>query len=85
MPDGRVFRASTNFWQTRLELVTDRDELILSYKDIGGFFKRTATLVIDPAAAGLTELAMIVTLSWYLAVMMYRDSAAATTATTAMG
>ncbi|HWR64659.1 MAG TPA: hypothetical protein VN364_00925 [Bellilinea sp.] len=85
LPDGRVFRASTNFWQTRLELMTDRDELILSYKDIGGFFKRTATLVIDPAAASLNELPMVVMLSWYLAVMMYRDSSAATTATAAMG
>ena len=85
MPDGRVFRASTIFWQTRMELMTDRDELILSYKDVGGFFKRTATLVIDPGAASLTELPMVVMLSWYLLVMMYRDSSATASATTAMG
>lgn len=85
MPDGRLFRASTNFWQTRLELATDRDELILRYEDIGGFFKRTATLVIESAAASLTDLPMVVMISWYLLVMMYRDSTAAAAATAAVG
>ncbi|HAL15833.1 MAG TPA: hypothetical protein DCP32_03495 [Anaerolineaceae bacterium] len=83
LADGRSFRISTNFWQTRLELIGDRDELILSYTDIGGFFRRSAYMVIEPQAALLPELPWIVMLSWYLVVMMYRDSAAAASVMTA--
>lgn len=83
MGDGRIFRASTNFWQTKLELVTEQDEVILRYSDIGGFFRRSANLTIDPSAGRVAELDWVVMLSWYLMVMMYRDSAAAAAATTA--
>ena len=85
LPDGRVYRASTNFWQTKLELVNDRDDVILRYQDVGGFFRRSATMAIDPAATLLTELPMIVMLSWYLLIMMYRDSTASAGAVAAMG
>jgi len=85
LPDGRVYRASTNFWQTKLELVNDRDDVILQYQDVGGFFRRSARMTIEPAVALLTELPMIVMLSWYLLIMMYRDSTATTGAIAAMG
>jgi len=80
LADGRSFRISTNFWQTRLELISDRDEIILSYTDIGGFFRRSANMTIESQSALLPELPWIVMLSWYLVVMMYRDSAAAASA-----
>jgi hypothetical protein len=80
LADGRSFRISTNFWQTRLELISDRDEIILSYTDIGGFFRRSANMIIESQSALLPELPWIVMLSWYLVVMMYRDSAAAASA-----
>lgn len=79
-PDGRTYRASTNFWQTKLELVSAYDQVVLSYSDIGGFFRRTAIVNIDPYAANLQEIPLMVTLSWYLVVMMQRDSAAAASA-----
>lgn len=79
-PDGRSYRASTNFWQTRLELVSEYDQVVLSYSDIGGFFRRTAVVKIEPYAANLPDLPWIVMLSWYLVVMMQRDSAAAASA-----
>lgn len=79
-PDGRNYRASTNFWQTKLELVSQYDQVVLSYSDIGGFFRRTARVNIDPTVARLPELPLMVLLSWYLVVMMQRDSAAAASA-----
>jgi len=79
-PNGRSYRASTNFWQTRLELVSEYDQVVLSYSDIGGFFRRTASVQIESFASKIEELPMMVTLSWYLVVMMQRDSAAAATA-----
>jgi len=80
LANGRVFRATTNFWQTKLELVTEQDDVILHYSDIGGFFRRSANLVIEPVAAMIPDLDWVVLLSWYLVVMMYRDSASAATA-----
>lgn len=80
LPSGRTYRASTNFWQTKLELISEYDQLVLSYSDIGGFFRRTAMVQIEQYAAQITDLPWMVMLSWYLVVMMQRDSAAAATA-----
>jgi hypothetical protein len=75
MHGGPTFRASTNFWQTKYEIATpEGDPLIrLHY---GGLFKLHADVEILPAARALPELALIVLLSWYLAVMLYRDASA---------
>ncbi|MHB0924686.1 MAG: hypothetical protein ACYC3H_12085 [Bellilinea sp.] len=80
LPNGRTYRASTNFWQTKLELISEYDQLVLSYSDIGGFFRRTAMVKIEESAAQIPDLPWMVMLSWYLVVMMQRDSAAAATA-----
>ncbi|MHB8932478.1 MAG: hypothetical protein ACYC6H_03300 [Bellilinea sp.] len=80
LPNGRTYRASTNFWQTKLELISEYDQLVLSYSDIGGFFRRTAMVQIEQYAAQIADLPWMVMLSWYLVVMMQRDSAAAATA-----
>ena len=42
LPDGREFRANTNFWHSRYEFVNDRDAPILRYAS-GGFIKTPAT------------------------------------------
>jgi len=80
LPNGRTYRASTNFWQTKLELISEYDQLVLSYSDIGGFFRRTASVKIEQTAVQMSDLPWIVMLSWYLVVMMQRDSAVAATA-----
>lgn len=85
LANGRTFRATTNFWQTRLAMVTEQDDLLLHYSDIGGFFQRSGTLMIEPPAAALPEMDWMVMLSWYLVVMMYRDSSTAAATTAAMG
>jgi hypothetical protein len=75
-PDGRRYPASTNFWQTRYELQTDAGEPLVRF-DIGGVFRQSAGVIVQPAAVRLAELPLLITLGWYLAVMMHQDSSAA--------
>lgn len=75
MHDGRQFLATTNFWQTNLEFKTQRCESLIQLKP-GGLVHLSAKVEIQPNAAGVPELPWIVMLGWYLAVMMYMDTAA---------
>jgi hypothetical protein len=80
-PDGRVYPATTNFWMTEYEFRTSADEPLVKFKQIGGFLHLSSRVAIQPAAASLAELPMMVLLGGYLAVMLHRDSAAAAAAT----
>lgn len=73
-PDDRRYRASTNVWQTRYEWQTEPGEPLVRF-DIGGFFHYSAQVVIQPAALRLPQLPLLITLGWYLAVMLHQDSA----------
>ena len=75
-PDGRKWQVSTNFWQTRYDLLAETGETLLSYTQIGGMFHLSALVEIRPHAAGLPELPWLVMLGWYLAVLLHQDSAA---------
>ncbi|MBN2147307.1 MAG: hypothetical protein JW726_07955 [Anaerolineales bacterium] len=79
LTDGREFPATTNFWQTNLEFQDSSGEPLLVYKS-GGFFRFSADVEIFPSAVGMTELPWMVMFGWYLLLMMYNDSAAATAA-----
>lgn len=79
MPDGRKFPVSTNFWQTRYQVQTESGEPLITYKT-HGIVRLEARMEIAPQAAGMPELPWIAMLGWYLAVLMYNDSAAAATA-----
>ena len=76
LADGRRYLASTNFWQTRYEFQTDAGDSLVRF-DIGGVFRQSAAVAIQPAALRLAELPLLITLGWYLAVMMHQDSSAA--------
>ena len=80
--DGRSFRATTNFWQTRLEFKNEKDETLLQFHS-HGFFHFSAAVDIAPAAAQLPELPLLICLGWYLIVMMQQDSAAGVAAAAA--
>lgn len=75
-PDGRKILATTNLWQTNFEFKTEAGETMIRFK-IGGLVHLSATVQIQPNA-GVPELTWIVMFGWYLAVMMYSDSAGAT-------
>jgi hypothetical protein len=75
LQDGTKYRATNNFWHTRMSFVDDQDQVLLKYPDIGGMFRRSVTLKVYPAAAGIEKLSWLVMLSWYLVVMMQRETA----------
>lgn len=74
-PDGRRVRASTNLWQTRYGLESEEGGKLVNF-DVGGVFRHSAKVTIDPSATGREELPLLVTLGWYLAILMQQDAAA---------
>lgn len=77
LPDGREYRASTNFWMTEFDFTTPAEEVLFSYRRIGGFIHRSAYVEIAPGALIVPELPWMVMLAWYLVIMMQQDAAAA--------
>lgn len=71
---GRKVLATTNVWQTNFEFKSETGETLVRFKP-GGFVHLSATVEIQPDAAGMPELPLIVMLGWYLTVMMYMDTA----------
>jgi hypothetical protein len=76
---GRTFKATTNFWMTRFELVTGSESLLVRFHG-GGFLRRSADVEIAPAARKEPELPLLVLFGWYLLVMLGRDAGSAAVA-----
>jgi hypothetical protein len=75
-PDGRHFRASTNFWHTRYEIMDATEQPLLRYRT-EGFLRMSGQMEVLGSAAKTPELPWLMMLGWYLAVMMHRDSVSA--------
>jgi hypothetical protein len=75
LPDGRKYRASTSLWQTRYEWIDAIEHPLITYRTRHGL-RMSGEMDVQPDAARLAELPWLAMLGWYLAVMMYRDSAA---------
>ena len=73
--EGRRFRATTNFWNTRFAWETEEEQTLLRFHH-GGAFKLSATVEIEEAARALPELPILVLFGWYLCVMLHRDASA---------
>lgn len=74
LQDGTKYRATTNFWHTRMAFIDDQDQILVKYPDIGGMFRRGITVKVYPEAANVDNLSVLVILSWYLVVMMQREA-----------
>lgn len=74
-PDGRAYRASTNFWATQYAIETLDGQKLVSYASIGGMLHLSSKMVLHPAAASLAELPWLAVFGWYLAILMLMDSA----------
>ena len=79
LPDGRTFTASTNAWQTRLEIRDSQILLLISYAN-RGLVRLSASVTIEPYALALPELPWLTMFGWYLVVMMYMDASGASVA-----
>lgn len=82
-----VFQTA-NFWATRYVLASADGQVLVSYQSgleenhLKDIFKSQARVEIDPAAANLPELPLLVCAGWYLIILHKDDSAAATVAAT---
>ena len=72
--DGRKLLATTNLWQTNFEFKSETGEILVRFKT-GGLVHLSATVEVQPDAAGMPELPWIIMFGWYLTVMMYMDTA----------
>ena len=77
-PDGRKYKATTNFWMTRLEFTSETDESLVQF-NYGGVFRKKADLEISEAARRDPHTHLLVTFGWYLAIMLSNDAVAAAT------
>ena len=74
LSDGRMFPATTNLWQTKLEFQNESNNALVQFRS-GGVLHQSAKVEIQPSAVGIPELPLIMMLGWYLIVMMSADSA----------
>ena len=82
LADGRMFQATTNFWQTRFGFETESGEKLIEFEQ-SGLLRLSVTVEIHPAAVSMPELPLMVMLGCYLIVMMNTDAAIVATTTTA--
>jgi hypothetical protein len=75
-PTGRTLRATSGFWRTKVEFMTESDEALVRLHRVAGVIHLSAHVEITPAGAELTELPWLVALGWYLAVKMHDDAGA---------
>lgn len=70
LPDGRHYPASTNFWMTEYAFQTGDGHPLVVYRKIGGLVHLSSLVELRPTAATLEEAPWIVSLGWYLTVML---------------
>lgn len=79
-PDGRQYRASTNFWMTQFDFFNEAEVVLFSYRKIGGIIHLSSYVDLFSNAIIIPELPWMIMLGWYLTIMMHQDAAAAVAA-----
>ncbi len=80
-PDGQSYLwKRSGFWGIKRAWTTPDGVPLVTFKTAYGLFKTGGEVAIEPTAATLPELALLMTLGWYLVVMAARDAAAASAA-----
>jgi len=74
LADGRLFPATTNLWQTKLEFQDESNKTLIQFKS-GGLLHQSAKVEVQPNAVGIRELPFVMMLGLYLIVMMNADTA----------
>lgn len=74
-PDGRAFKATTNFWMTNFEFRTGADEPLVTF-DYGGVFHRSADVQVSALGQRTAECPLLVLFGWYLVLMLDMDNGA---------
>jgi hypothetical protein len=80
--DGRTVRlASANFWQSEW-VWQEKDQPLIRFKGRHGIVKAKGAVEIQPGAAGLPDVPLLVLLGWYLILLHAEDAAAASSGAT---
>lgn len=80
-PDGHAYLwKNAGFWGNRRAWTTPEGMPLIHFQTKYGFLKTGGEVTVDPLAAALPDLALLVSLGWYLTVMASRDAAAASSA-----
>jgi len=89
---GRSYQwTSANFWATRFNFVDGAGRTVVAFKPgaedskWSDFFKFQALVEIDPSAARLEDLPLLVSLGWYLMILHHQDTASAGAVVVTMG
>lgn len=77
LPDGRKYPANTNFWSTQYEFRRETGEPLISYKHVAGVLHLSSRVEIPRLTKELAEMPWLVSLGWYLTIMLDVDMAAA--------
>jgi hypothetical protein len=73
LADGREFLATTNLWQTQLDIQTAAGEVLVHLKT-SGFWQNSASVDLTPVGLQMPELPWMVLFAWYVVVMMQMDA-----------
>ena len=75
---GRVLRfGAANFWHSQWDWQDGEKQPLVHFKSQHGFLKMEGQVEIEPGAAAISELPLLVVLGWYLLVLFARDAASA--------
>lgn len=74
LSDGRNFLATTNLWQTHLEIQTETGEVLIRLQT-SGFWQTSAAVNITSSGLEMPELPWMTLFAWYVMVMMQMDGA----------
>jgi hypothetical protein len=78
MADGRLFFwGSTNFWQVEWIWQDAVKRPLVRFRSKHGLRTAEATVTIEPAGRGHPDLPLLVTLGWYLLMLLALDAASA--------
>jgi hypothetical protein len=80
LPDGRSYRANSNFWQSKFEFTNETEEPLVRFQKLG-VVHLSAMVEITRAGVKLRELPWLVALGMYLIVKMQDDAGCAAAAT----
>ena len=76
LPSGSSYELNSNFWSSRFELRTADERVLLTFHK-SGVFRTSVEIEVDPAAARLPELPLLVAFGMYAILLHQHDAAAA--------
>ncbi len=74
--DGRKVRITDKRWATHFEILSDRDQVLMSLRT-SAWTERSAEVELGPESGTLSEQSLLLLFGWYLAVLTRDDAAGA--------